>query len=338
MFIKAKGQVILLKIYGIYLILVYIYCKEPTTMKSLLTEKDKEFIRINYPKLGAIGCAKIIHHPKKRITGYASKNGILVSKERLLEKQRDNANKAIEARAEKYLLPNSYHVNPDIFRIVKTPEAAYILGLLWADGYIYKDSIKIEATKDDLEMVEWIFDKTGTWSKQYRNRMGKKAQMTIATNNRMIKEFLESCDYISKSSASACKIIKQIPEHLHHYWWRGLFDGDGCFYIGKEGATQASIASSYEQNWKYVETLFDKLNIKFYKAKREQRAKNNKINKSSYVRITKREDIVKFGEYIYQNIEIDKIGFSRKYKKFLKIKKIHRDGQQRLNHDSSNGY
>lgn len=296
-------------------------------MKLILTPEDKKFIIENYSMLGGIECSKKINRSSKLINGFAARHKLRVSEETRMKQMKRAIDLSQKVRAKKYLSPNAYRVNPDIFRDVKTPEAAYILGLLWADGWIYKDKIAIQALKDDLEFVIDIFLKTGKWSKQYGQRTNRRKQMTICTNNKMLREFLENCDYKAKSAAPADKILNKIPEHLQHYWWRGLFDGDGCFYVGKDNATQMSIASSYEQDWSYVEKFFNKIGIKFFPSKRQQTKRGDKIDKSSIIRSTKREEIIKFGECIYQNYENDKIGFPRKYEKFLKIKAIYRDGR-----------
>jgi len=103
---------------------------------------------------------------------------------------------------------------------------------------------------------------------------------------------------------------------LKHYWFRGLIDGDGCFYYYKPklGSTlrQFALASTYEQDWGYFESLCDELQIN-YKIKRNKNLKSS----SSYLRITNKDGIIKLGEYIYKNY--DNIGLDRKYKKFKTI-------------------
>jgi len=46
-------------------------------------------------------------------------------------------------------------------------------------------------------------------------------------------ELLVDNDYKLKSYNSADKILSKIPNSLHHYFFRGLIDGDGCFYLNK---------------------------------------------------------------------------------------------------------
>lgn len=123
-------------------------------------------------------------------------------------------------------------------------------------------------------------------------------------------------DFSKKSIMSPKKIISKIPEELRHYFFRGLVDGDGCFYFneknGKIKNRQFSITSSYEQDWSYVSDLFDSLNIN-YSIRRVKK-------KSSYsqIRVTKKKDIQVIGDYMYSG---ELFGFPRKLNKFNKLVK-----------------
>ena len=51
-------------------------------------------------------------------------------------------------------------------------EEIYILGFLWADGYLngtgIKSNLQCEIIYSDFRMIESVFDKTGDWSRIYR--------------------------------------------------------------------------------------------------------------------------------------------------------------------------
>jgi hypothetical protein len=107
-----------------------------------------------------------------------------------------------------------------------------------------------------------------------------------------------------------------------NYFLRGVIDGDGCFYINKKtNQTQFSLAGSYNQNWNYFTDILNSLNIK-YNIKKSKIKKEGKIHKSSVVRITKRNDIVKLGDFVYVNYEMDKMGLKRKYDKYIITKNL----------------
>jgi hypothetical protein len=293
-------------------------------MKRPKTTQDQiKFILENYPDNGAIFCSEKTGIPIRRVKKICYKAGVKLTKESRIKIQRKLLNLAHKQREINKNNFDLYDVNPGLFINPTTPEVAYILGLLWADGYIREvGSIAIEAVKSDIDIFYPIFLKTGSWLINYRNRSNRKPQGRIHKNNIIIGKFLIENDYTSKSTASACKILSKIPEHLKHYWFRGLFDGDGCFYINqKQNLIQLSIASSFEQDWGFCEKIMEKLNIK-YTIKRSQQLQKGKINKFSVIRVTNRKGIKIFGDYIYNNYENDKIGLPRKYNKFKEIKQM----------------
>lgn len=176
---------------------------------------------------------------------------------------------------------SEYNLNPEQFLNITSPEVAYILGLLWADGYIYKknyfNTINIECKKEDLEYVKDVFMKIGKWNIYYRKRINRAEQMTFHTNNVYICDFLIRNDYGSKSFLSADKILSNIPNDIKHYWFRGIVDGDGCFYINEDKKIyQFSLSGPYEQDWTYFENLCRQLKIKYTIARREQKQKDRK--------------------------------------------------------------
>lgn len=286
-------------------------------MNKRLTPTQKEFLKLNYPLFGGKYCSEKLKVPSPQIRNYCFKHDIKVNADVLDIQHTEALRLANITRQNKP--HNEYAVNPDQFLTINSPEIAYILGFVWADGYLYDNSVKVECITKDLSLIKDTFKSTGNWFVNYRNRENRQPQMCIGTHNKIIYDFLTAHDYISKSEKSADKILSKIPEHLQYYWFRGLVDGDGCFYINnKLNLYQFSIASSYNQDWTYVEHIFQELNIK-YAIKRRKQLQHGKLNGSSVIRITNQGDIIKFGNYIYKNYNLDKIGLPRKYNKFKLI-------------------
>ncbi len=104
-----------------------------------------------------------------------------------------------------------------------------------------------------------------------------------------------------------------IPKENLHYWIRGYFDGDGCFYFNQKWKTkQANIGSAYEQDWDYFLNFLNSINVSA-KAFKNTHKKSN--SKSSLLRFCGKQ-IVNFGNYIYKG---KLFGLNRKYDKFLLI-------------------
>lgn len=218
----------------------------------------------------------------------------------------------------------SYKLNARPFLKPITAEVVYLLGFLYADGYIYENTkaksvtIRLEIKKEDYEDIKDIINKTGYWPAYNRKRKGRKEQTTIATSNRYLYNFLLKYNY--KDRKNSKNILKLIPKNLKYLWYRGYLDGDGCIYFNKTNScSQLVFASNYDQNWDFIKNLMDELKINKYFI---QRVIKNNGNRHSIIRSTNRQSILTLLHYIYQD-KIN-IGLKRKYSKYTKIKEYNK--------------
>jgi len=173
-------------------------------------------------------------------------------------------------------------------------------------------------TKDSDEIYK-IFQKIGDWKiynyKKFDKRTNKYYNSsTIQTCNENLINFLIDNDYDKKSIVSPYKILNKIPDNLKNHFYRGFSDGDGCFY-NKNRICQYILTGSYEQNWDWIEDVLKNFNIIYSKNTQE-----NKKGKSSRIRFVNINDIIKFGDFIYQNW--NNVGLERKYNKYLEMIKL----------------
>lgn len=205
------------------------------------------------------------------------------------------------------------NVNADHFIECSTPEHAYLLGFIWADGTVlsaYKlKSIRVEITEADMNELKPIFESTGKWVYSRRERAGRQPQVSAQCDNAKLVDFLVDNDYQNKSVVSPDKILSLIPNHLIEFFIRGWSDGDGCFYHGKT-SNQFTMAGTYDQDWSALSNLLENLGVR---ASIKRRVVNT--HKSSYLRISNKIGIKKFGEFIYETHRT--IGLSRKVEKYL---------------------
>lgn len=274
------------------------------------SQEEINYLIENYNKLGAKHCSEYLNRPVDSLRSLAYKKlKIKVSKE-----CRSKYNKG------KIFIKdiNDYSVISTQFTNVDTPISAYILGLIWADGYIKHSnhiySISLSTTYPDANYFIPLFLKTGKWKiYNFKHKNSNwKLSCTIKTHNFYLSKFLTENDYITKSNASADKILSLIPENLQHYWFRGLLDGDGYIMTGSKYSV--GFASSIDQDWTYLEKLAKKLGIKYFISKR-----NYKSGQSSTFCISNRDDSLILLNYIYNNYISDNIGLSRKYNKYKNI-------------------
>jgi hypothetical protein len=273
-----------------------------------------EFIIKNYDTLGMKKCCEILGLSKGKIQTIVTKNKLKVNK--------DSLNKILSKSKSKK--SEDYKVNVNNFTNNLSKESSYILGLLWADGYIanntnpkikQKYDINLECVDDDMMYFKLILNKLGEWNYYSRQRDKYKPITKATTNNCEILAYLTEHNYTNKSFMSPCSIIQTLPKELIKYFLLGVIDGDGCFYFNqKHFLRQFSIAGSLNQDWTAFENIFKELDIK-YKINKKTNIKNG----SSEIRVLNKINIKKIGDFIYDTINLDNIGLKRKYIKYLEI-------------------
>lgn len=273
----------------------------------MLWTKEKTDTLIDlYPNFGSRYCAKKLHLKSDQIASKARRLKIKLTKAgyNYVRIRQPHRTKAF------HLL----NVNPQQFIEPTTPEVSYLLGLLWADGFLGSNySINLEVVSEDAQEFSPIFQKTGKWNTFHRQRGNHKPETKFTCSSKVMCEYFISQGFDEKSNGkSPCGLIQSIPKPLQHYWFRGYLDGDGCFYFNaKQYLRQLVFSSCYEQDWTFVETLFSKLEIQKWKV-------SNIKSKHSYSRLrcTNKADITRLGKYVYQD---ELFGLTRKKNKFLEI-------------------
>ena len=194
-----------------------------------------------------------------------------------------------------------------------TPELAYWLGFFWADGTVNREAgLVIEITKDDGEVLKDIFYKVFPFSISYRNREGRKPQMSFHITDKNVASLLKSLGKYPKSSENHEKIFNYLKfEELQLFFLRGLIDGDGNFYLNeKDKYGQFTLASNLNQDWSYLQEFLKDFNPHINVSEKVS-------GNSSVLRITGKTNIINFINYLkYDSIEI---GLKRKTNKALEI-------------------
>jgi hypothetical protein len=197
-------------------------------------------------------------------------------------------------------------------------ENVYLMGFLWADGYVGKKyDIRIETKASDFDYLQPLLERYGftSFRTRMRYRDGKpfgSMQKEFCVGDVSLNKTLQDIGYREKSIIAPSKILSVIPPNKRYLWWRGFFDGDGCFYC--RGASHVfAVWGSIEQDWTELYSLFNMLGIHSWRFVTYRRKGGRHC--SSSVSIGKQEDIKKVGDYIYQDHM--HIGFTRKYEKYL---------------------
>lgn len=252
------------------------------------TEDEIEYLKKEYTTKGVNVCAKHLDRSKQSIYKRAAILKLTMSK---------------RVRAQMCSISQDpfkkYVINRDMLINVTTKEAAYVLGLLWADGSLKNgntSTISIGNKISDMEELTQIFNVLGTWNIRKRHNT-----LQFRCSDTFLYQHLVDNDYLIKSGAPATKILNNIPIALHRYWWRGYLDGDGCILKNQQ---KVVFAGTYNQDWSFA----DYLNIPYTI---EQQIMS--LYRWSKLKYTKKAAVKQLLDFIYNEYDIDHIGLKRKY-------------------------
>lgn len=206
--------------------------------------------------------------------------------------------------------------NENYFQEIDTPNKAYFLGLLYADGGFtkhkrkngnYNLTLTLELKKEDKYIIE-------EFKKQIQSSLPikeSKREMTSYVNNKkycFTKDnfyFRISCkkminDLISlgciENKTYDLKGIPNIKKEFKKYFLLGFYDGDGIASVGKTGymgfcGTEAMMKSI---------SSFLEIELKI----KHRKVYFNKFNNIYYLQYTTKEEMEKIFEYFYNDTDI----------------------------------
>lgn len=147
------------------------------------------------------------------------------------------------------------HCDENFFNIIDNPHKAYILGFITADGSVIslnKDgeprTCAIEVHEKDKEILDFIKEQINPEVALTPCFYGIKRNYRIAFNSKKLCQSLKKYGIVPNKSKIIEKVpIELIPKQFLPFYFRGLFDGDGCahkdgglsFYSGSEAFTQS---------------------------------------------------------------------------------------------------
>lgn len=206
-----------------------------------------------------------------------------------------------------------YRVNDSFFK--KWSESmAYVLGLWWADGWIYKNRMGIIQHKADSYLLRDILKQMGSDYGLGSNR--RHNCMTIEIYSSTIVESIKKLGGLERKSLTIGfprVPIKYLPDFI-----RGLWDGDGCITFDKN--KKCFLASFVGASKKMIIAFLSKLReeIPDLRGALSTRGKGEKRKNDLYVISFSKNDTVRLGRYMYRGYKKKQMGLKRKYDKFKK--------------------
>lgn len=188
----------------------------------------------------------------------------------------------------------------------------YFLGLLLTDGCISSNATKssnainLSLNEKDGYMVERFRDWISPKSKvsKVKQKINNSYMYSVNITNKEAEEWLIRKGNF-KNKSYECKIYTPITWNI----LRGIFDGDGGFHPSC-GHLDFFICSKSLVFIEQIKRFLDKYGFTVYIRKRNSTQKNSLY----YVEIHKIKDVLKIGEYMYNNAHIF---LNRKYEKWL---------------------
>ena len=136
---------------------------------------------------------------------------------------------------------NTNNCNADAFALPLSAEAAYFLGLLWADGSL-RLRPPVHTINLTLSETEWhLLDSYHSFlgmTDRLRDvpvKLGQKRQRSVSVGNKRLVEQLDRLGIKQNKSNLDYPEPTCITDDIYHHWARGWLDGDGSIsYGGKQ--------------------------------------------------------------------------------------------------------
>jgi len=147
-----------------------------------------------------------------------------------------------------------YSLNQRVFANL-SPDVAYVVGFVLADGTIGSNRMKISNTNFSiLEQIRFILGSSHPIA-QEQNRLGKWHTLTIVSMN--LRDDLIALGISQNKSLNA--ELPKIPDNFFSHFLRGYFDGDGGVYHSKRGGLRIKFTSGSEKLLKEISHHINKL-------------------------------------------------------------------------------
>ena len=210
------------------------------------------------------------------------------------------------------------NIDVNYFKIINTPEKAYWLGFICADGCIYKNGGKLTIMVKDKEICEkfkrdiksehkiseqLIYDKRT--NKEYTN-------YSIQITN---TPFVTNLINMGITHEKSLKLeFPKINEKYYSYFIAGLFDGDGSISFKSSGKITCNLISTKEV-LNFIQTY---LNDNFEISPKSLIQVSENCPNVFKVYWQSNKDCLKFLDYIYQGNK--DIYLTRKYERYQQFK------------------
>ena len=217
-----------------------------------------------------------------------------------------------------------YYLNDDYFKAIDTPEKAYWLGFIYADGYITSSNGKKIGITLSLKDIDHV--------KKFKQSVKSTYPIKEYCYDTSYKKDTEYCRLLMSSDnmydnlmsygvfENKTNIIKKpnIEYNMFRYFILGYFDGDGSIYKNNSKYPSYSISIvGTDDLLNFIHDYFYENNLTKRKSSNLEKRKLNQL--VSYIRYGGNNVVNDILSHLYDGIDTN-IPLDRKYKLFLQCK------------------
>ena len=209
-------------------------------------------------------------------------------------------------------LKRKYPIQEDFFDKIDTEEKAYVLGLLYADGYNNTDRNSVslglkETDKEVLDKITALIQPTKPLQyinmSSQRNKEGfenSQNQCRLMINNKHISQRLVELGCVkAKTHTLTFPTEEQVPSCLIRHFVRGYFDGDGS--VSGDKQKQFCFVGTMDFLLPLQQILIKELNFSKTKLDRRHKDRDNNIRSLRYCGVNQ---CITFRDWLYKDATI----------------------------------
>lgn len=183
-----------------------------------------------------------------------------------------------------------YHFNERFFENIDTEEKAYWVGFICADGNIYRNGLHIHISIKDIEHLKKLITSMNADNNIVHH---KDNTITLSFNSEILTKDLEKSNITPKKTFT-CEFPILKERYISHFI-RGLFDGDGCIYIGERCKVWSIYTASEKMKNQLVENIlkYTKIICRVYKQ-----------GNGYTITFSKKQDILTIRDFLYKNATV----------------------------------
>ena len=209
-------------------------------------------------------------------------------------------------------LKRKYPIQEDFFDKIDTEEKAYILGLLYADGYNNTDrnSVNLGLKESDKEILDKItnliqptkpvqYVDTSASRKNIGFENSQNEYRLVIANKHISERLVELGCGKAKTHNLIFPTEEQVPSHLIRHFVRGYFDGDGS--VSGDKQKQFCFVGTIDFLLPLQQILVKELNFSKTKLDRRHKDIDNNIRSLRYCGVNQ---CITFRDWLYKDATI----------------------------------